>query len=185
MPFVQNVSDIGQEDWKDVYNATIDLYLENKKVDSFRASTLPNFLPGSGHPPEWKYSIVMATCAFPDSLKNRYYTWVRGKREDGKSPCLRFSGTIPTVNIGSERYNEMKDIIKVVFDENEAKKYHYATNILLHSGYKQTWRGSHGCLTIHPDDSDRFFDKIPEGEKGTLELIRGIHDDEARQSYCY
>lgn len=186
--FTETIKSKDQRDWKDAYAATVEVFKGDKSLGKFRASTLPNFLPGKGKPEDWKYAVVQATCAFPADLKSRYYKWTRMKRVDGKRPCLRLAKEVPTVNISSLRVEEMSmsELLKRLEGESKAQRYlKYAEDILVHSGKDQDWRGSAGCLTLHPDDAQRFFDLIPEGERGTLELNRVIEDEAALASYCY
>lgn len=177
-----------QRDWKGAYSATVEVFKDGKSIGKFRGSTLPNFQPSSDKPSDWKYAVVQATCAFPSDLKNRYYTWSRTKRVDGVRSCLRLKKEVPTVNLSSARAAEMKlaDILRMLSEESKSGRYmKYAEDILVHSGFKETWRGSAGCLTIHPDDADAFFNLIAEGIEGTLELNRGIEDESTMTSYCY
>lgn len=177
-----------QRDWKDSYAATVEVFKGGKSIGKFRGSTLPNFVPSKDRPKEWKYSVVQATCAFPTDLKERYYTWTRTKRADGKRPCLRLAKQVPTVNLSSVRAAEMtqKELLSMLGEESKASRYaQFAEQILVHSGQSQDWRGSAGCLTIHPDDADMFFALIGEGIDGTLALNRGIEDEKSQSSYCY
>lgn len=183
--FRETIKSKEQSKWIDRYGASIELYKDGKLVKKFRGSTLPNHLPGKDKPGDWMYSVVQANCAFPPDLQKRYYTWTSGKRADGKRECLRLAEKVPTVAVGSERANDMtlKEVIDLFVAGSSNAKYQYATNILVHSGYKTTWRGSAGCLTIHPEDAASFFNAIPNGTKGTLEVARGIED--GNKSYCY
>lgn len=186
--FTETIKSKEQRDWKDSYAAKVEVLKDGKSLGQFRASTLPNFLPGSGKPKDWKYAVVEATCSFPADLKGRFYTWTRPKRADGKRPCLRLADQVPTVNLSSAREADITvgKILSMLGEESKAKRYdRYAEDILVHSGHKQDWRGSAGCLTIHPDDAEKFFSLIPENVKGTLELNRGIEDEDAKASYCY
>lgn len=186
--FTETIRSKQQGDWKESYGATVEVLKEGKSVGKFRGSTLPNFLPGKGKPKDWKYSVVQATCAFEEDLKGRYYTWTRTRRADGTRPCLRLSDKVPTVAVSSARASEMSlaELIGIFKDESKAKRYlRFADHILVHSGDKQGWRGSAGCLTIHPDDQHAFFELITEGVVGTLELNRGIEDSASKSSYCY
>jgi hypothetical protein len=169
-----------QKDWTDVYNAIVEVYKDNKPLGTYRGSTLPNFKPGANKPSDWQYSVVMATCAFPQNEANRFYTW---QRQSGSREILRLPPEVPTVNVGSERIP--KTFLSILADQNVRDLFMYATGILVHSGQTAEWRGSAGCLTIHPDDAQKFFSQIPLGTNGTLELNRGIHDAQLAQSYCY
>jgi hypothetical protein len=186
--FTERIESSEQRDWKEAYSATVEVFKGTKSIGKFRGSSLPNFLPSNDKPLEWKYAVVEATCAFPTDLRNRFYTWKRTTRGDGTTPCLRLHKKVPTVNISSERAAEMtlENIIRMLADESKAKRYNqFATNILVHSGFQQTCRGSAGCLTIHPDNANAFFSLIADGLEGTLELNRGIEDKSKRLSYCY
>jgi len=186
--FTETIKSKHQWQWKNSYSATVEVFKDGKSVGKYRGSTLPNFLPGRGKPQDWKYAVVQATCAFPNDLKPRYYTWTRMKRADGIRPCLRLAKEVPTVNLSSARAEEMKsaDLLSMLREESTSGRYRkFAENILVHSGQDQDWRGSAGCLTIHPDDAGKFFGQISEGIDGTLELNRGIEDSEAMASYCY
>lgn len=188
-----------QGDWRDSYGAKVQVFKggqkvtflrDGKKIDTLRGSTLPNFRPGKDKPKGWTYSVVQATCAFPTDLQGRFYTWARTKRDaqhDG-APCLRLTSKVPTVNIGSERANEMTldELLLEFGNESKSGRYfQYASNILIHSGHKMTWRGSAGCLTIHPDDAELLLFMCLEGVKGTLEVNRGIYDKSSSTSRCY
>ena len=176
-----------QSKWVGRYKAKVEIYVDGKLKKTFRGSTLPNHLPGKNKPKGWKYSVVQANGAFPADLRKRQYKWKRGKRADKKRDCLRLAERVPTVGVGSERANEMKteELLNYIIKSNGDKKYAYAKNILVHSGFKTTWRGSAGCLTIHPDDAKAFFALIPLGVEGTLEVARGIHDKKKGMSYHY
>lgn len=186
--FTETIKSNEQRDWKGTYSAVVEVFKDGKSVGKCRGSSLPNFLAGNDKPADWKYAVVQATCAFPGDLKNRFYTWSRTKRADGARPCLRLKKEVPTVNLSSARAAEMKlaDVLHMLDEESKSGRYmKYAEDILVHSGYKETWRGSAGCLTIHPEDADAFFGLITEGVEGTLELNRGIEDEAAMASYCY
>jgi hypothetical protein len=175
-----------QRDWTGVYNATFELYLNGQLVGSFAGSSLPNFRPGAGKPDDWEYSVVLATCAFPSPYQNNYYTWTRGTRAapaHAGEPCLRLANKVPTVNVGNEP--EFGPLYQLLRQNIGNGAFNYATNILLHNGSSADWRGSAGCLTIDPATADAFFSAIPDGTSGTLELDRGIEDEDAQQSYCY
>jgi|GEM_PF-6914748 len=169
-----------QSDWTSKYNATVEVFKGKTKVATFAGSTLPNFKPGAGKPADWEYSVVMATCAFPAGLRNRYYTWIR---ESGKRDQLRLAAQVPTVNVGDERM-PFKFLTRLISD-SQKDAYRFATGVLVHSGSTADWRGSAGCLTIAPADAAAFFSLMPVGAVGTLELARGIEDESAQQSYCY
>jgi RHS repeat-associated protein len=47
-----------------------------------------------------------------------------------------------------------------------------ADGINVHCGASPTNRGSAGCITIHPDDCERFFEALNEGETGTVNISR-------------
>ena len=186
--FTQTIRSKEQKDWRDAYSATVEVFEKGKSIGKFRGSTLPNFMPGRGKPKDWKYSVVEATCAFPASHQGRVYTWTRTLRADGKRPCLRLAPKVPTVAVSSERAADMilADLIDSIVAESRAKHYvQFADNILVHSGHSQDWRGSAGCLTIHPDDSEKFFSLLKEGVKGTLEINRGFEDGSTKSSHCY
>src|SRR5580658_4274024 len=71
--FRESIDSQDQHDWKDAYKAGVELDHGGKK-QVFHGSTLPNFLPAPGKPPDWEYSVVMANCAFPEGLKTRLYS---------------------------------------------------------------------------------------------------------------
>ena len=48
----------------------------------------------------------------------------------------------------------------------------YATFVHVHSGYSFKRRGSAGCITIRPDQSQKVWDILQEGETGTVTVIR-------------
>jgi hypothetical protein len=171
-----------QKDWTDIYNASVELYNGDKLIGTYRGSTLPNDKPPAASP-AYEYSVVLSTGSLKPVIGDCFYTWTRTLRADGKSPCLRLSVKVPTLNVGTAR-----DIDKFAsFLKDGAIKgyFQYAENILVHEGYKTTWRGSAGCLTIHPEDADGFFAAIPEKTNGTLSLFRGIHDDATQSSYNF
>jgi hypothetical protein len=160
--FTEYIDDNVQKHWKQGYEAKIELFINGSKKESltFRGSTLPNNF--STKNPKKEYSVLMSTCHF-----DRFYTWKRGLRADRKRPTLRLQHTTPTVNVSSVR-----DIVPTYLSRHG--HFNFAENILVHSGYKTSWRGSAGCLTLHPDDSKDFFNKIPMGVKGTLEVSRQV-----------
>lgn len=45
-----------------------------------------------------------------------------------------------------------------------------ATEIFIHTGWKNTWRGSRGCLTVPPKDAESFFSIFKDGETGAFIL---------------
>ena len=47
---------------------------------------------------------------------------------------------------------------------------YYLTEIFVHSGYSDTWRGSAGCPVIHPADWDSFMRYFEVGEKGNFSV---------------
>ena len=172
-----------QKDWTAVYNGTVELHVKGKPVVSFRCSTLPNDKPPAADPKK-EYSLTLSTGTMKVPLKGeRYYTWKRGLREDGIRPCLRLASEVPTVNVGTERDREK--FISFLINGAEKGDFHFATNILVHAGFKDAWRGSAGCLTIHPDDAKKFFDAIPVDTVGTLSLFRGIEDEKTKTSHDY
>lgn len=186
--FTETIGSKDQRDWKNSYGAKVEVFHGGKSVGVFNSSTLPNFAPAKDKPKDWKYAVVQATCGFPSDLQGRFYTWSRTLRADGKRPCLRLAREVPTVNLSSARADEMAldELLSSLVDECKAERYfQFAENILVHSGHQQGWRGSAGCLTIDPKDSDKFFDLIPKDAKGTLELNRGIEDKAAKMSFCY
>ena len=186
--FTETLKSKEQSKWIDAYAGTVEVFAEEKSIGKFRASTLPNFLPGRGKPDDWKYAVVQATCAFPTDLRPRFYTWQRTIRADKQRPCLRLASEVPTVNLSSVRAAEMTriELLELLEGESKNRRYmKYAEAILVHSGSGQSWRGSAGCLTLHPDDASKFFDLIPVGVNGTLELNRGIEDENTLTSRCY
>lgn len=173
-----------QRDWTGLYGASFRLTAPGAQEQTFGGSTLPNSLPEKDNmPPDWEYSVVMATCAFPGELRNRFYRWRRIERPNNKGPALRFLSTqTPTVAVGSTR--QADKFLDWLRKRSTARSYQYATDILVHRGYN-TERGSEGCLTIKPGDHQKFFAAIPLDTEGTLALNRGIHDQQVGQSYCY
>jgi hypothetical protein len=171
-----------QKDWTGVYNASVELYNGDKLIGTYRGSTLPNDKPPATSP-AYEYSVVLSTGSLKPVIGECFYTWTRTLRADGKSPCLRLAAKVPTLNVGTAR-----DIDKFAsFLKDRAIKgfFQYAENILVHGGFKTAWRGSAGCLTIHPDDTEKFFESILSDSQGTLSLYRGIHDASTQTSYDY
>lgn len=183
----ETITSKSQSDWLETYNATVILTVEGREAGRYKGSTLPNFRPGAGRPASWQYSVVRANCSFEGALLGRPYTWTRGLRSDGRRPCLRLAGVVPTVAIGSERIAEMTEgaLVDALLEERSARGLRFARDILVHAGGSNSWRGSAGCLTIHPDDQAAFFSAIPDGTTGTLSVDRGIEDSSAQMSYCY
>jgi hypothetical protein len=176
-----------QQDWTSIYNATIEVFQAGVSKGKFRGSSLPNDKPRKDWP-EYEYSVVISTGSLKSSSDERYYTWVKGLRAEkdanGKDrPCLRLNQKVPTINVGTARDRD-KFIASIIHGAIKGD-YHYAENILVHAGDKANWRGSAGCLTIHPDDAAAFFKLIPENARGTLALYRGLHDAETHKSYNY
>lgn len=52
-----------------------------------------------------------------------------------------------------------------------------ATGINVHCGYSETNRGSQGCITIHPDDCDKVWGVLEEGETGNFSVARPSHEN--------
>lgn len=174
-------------EWNGAYNADVELFVEGEeKAKSFTGSTVPNAKPPK-EKPDWKYSMVMSTKAFPDALRGRYYTWTRGRRadkhlpEDERRPCLRLAEKVPTVEVAGDSELMLKQLMEGI----DGRSLQYATEILVHSGWSDEERGSAGCLTIEPKSAKEFFDAIPEGAEGTLEVVRGLEDPEAKKSRYY
>ena len=179
----ETVKSAQQKDWTAVYNATIELHVKGKPVVSFKGSTLPNDKPPTSDPKKI-YSLTLSTGTMKVPLKGeRFYTWKRGLREDGIRPCLRLAAEVPTVNVGTER--DRDKFTSFLINGAEKGDFHFATNILVHAGSKENWRGSAGCLTIRPEDADAFFNAIPVDTVGTLSLFRGIEDDVTQTSHDY
>jgi hypothetical protein len=184
--FRETISSKNQSDWTGVYKASVEVQIQKpdgtSETETFKGSTLPNFKPGKGKPDDWQYSVVMANCAFPSSLQGRYYKWTFSKRAESDDPCLRLTSRVPTVAVGSER---VPAVFLAFLTPSQASNLQYADNILVHAGNKANWRGSAGCLTIDPTDQERFFSLLKDYPSGTLEIVRGIEDSAAGQSYCY
>ena len=185
--FYEIVKSHEQKDWKQAYNATVEVYKGTEQIGKFRGSTLPNAQPPSTRPKDFVYSVVEATCAFPVALKGRFYTWELSTRASKNEPCLRLAAKVPTLNIGSERIREFNlgEFVELLKELNTGGAFNYAVAILVHEGFATESRGSAGCLTLHPDDAESFFKLFPSGTKGTLELNRGLEDEQLQQSYCY
>ena len=171
-----------QRDWTDTYNATVELLHGDKRVGQFRGSTLPNDRPPS-ESPKYEYSVVLSTGALKPLLGDRFFRWEKTLRADGRAPCLRLAGKVPTLNVGTAR--DADKFVSFLVAGAIKGSFFYAENILVHSGHKERWRGSAGCLTIHPDDAAAFFAAIPDNAKGTLAVHRGLHDFATKTSYSY
>jgi hypothetical protein len=46
-----------------------------------------------------------------------------------------------------------------------------AEDVEIHCGFSQTWRGSHACQTVYPDDWEIFISHFQIGDKGLYQLI--------------
>lgn len=184
--FREKITSRQQSDWTGIYNAEVEVHLRGTNgaptIRTFRGSTLPNFKPAGSRSVDWQYSVVMATCAFPRDLMGRVYSWKAGSRAKDGSPCLRLAGKVPTIGVGSERRLEA---VLLKLRASELSSMAFATDVLVHSGSTLDWRGSAGCLTIHPDDAEGFFEVLSGVGFGTLEVARGIEDATAGSSSCY
>jgi 5-hydroxyisourate hydrolase-like protein (transthyretin family) len=49
---------------------------------------------------------------------------------------------------------------------------HYADEILVHYGSSSIWRGSAGCITIHPDQWKEFISNFNKGDTGIIRINR-------------
>ena len=186
--FTEIVESKQQKDWTGVYNADVEVFKDGKSIGKFKGSTLPNDKPKKTDP-AYEYSVVISTGSLKRALKQeRFFSWKRGVREekdkDGNDrPCLRLETKVPTLNVGTAR--EVDKLASKLINGAVVGNFNYATSILIHSGDKEFWRGSAGCLTIRPADAGNFFMLFPVGTTGTLSINRGIHDEETKMSYDY
>jgi len=51
----------------------------------------------------------------------------------------------------------------------------WSDELLIHSGWSDSWRGSAGCITIPPKNWDNFISNFDTGDKGVL-TIRGVYN---------
>ena len=75
----------------------------------------------------------------------------------GQDPGIRLrdGGPIPTVGPNPNQGNQA-----------------YSTGINIHCGWSGTWRGSAGCITIHPDYCQKVWDILNQGERGSATVNR-------------
>lgn len=181
--FREKIDSANQQDWTGKYDAHVEVLKDGNSLYKCKGSTLPNDQPPK-EDPNYKYSIVASTGYLKSKLNEvRYYTWEKGVRANRREPCLRLAAKVPTVNVGTAR--RIDKVASLIINGAEQGDFQYATEILIHSGFKTNWRGSAGCLTIEPDKATEFFGKIPDGTKGTLEILRGIEDKLKMISYDY
>jgi len=83
------------------------------------------------------------------------YTWrfVSNHPKYGRCILVNEGKAVPTTNTNAKHQNR-----------------NIATEIFIHKGWKDTWRGSAGCFTVPPREAERFFSFFKEGETGTLIL---------------
>jgi RHS repeat-associated protein len=75
----------------------------------------------------------------------------------GQEPGIRLrdGGPIPTVGPNPNQGNQA-----------------YSTGINIHCGWSGTWRGSAGCITIHPDYCQNVWDILNQNERGRVRVNR-------------
>jgi RHS repeat-associated protein len=95
--------------------------------------------------------------ANPGILPGTYDSLYRSTGHKGQVPGIRLrdGAPIPTIGPNSAQTNQSQ-----------------ATGINIHCGWSRTWRGSAGCITIHPDYCQQVWDILNEGERGTVGFNR-------------
>jgi hypothetical protein len=120
-------------------------------------STCPNpyQLNSKGDPIPWQLCYAM--------ICDGEYSWecIYNHKRFGKCLLINNGEAIPTINANKNHNNEK-----------------IATEIFIHRGAmrsnNQKWRGSKGCLTLPPEESDSFFSLFTDGEKGKLTIKKLI-----------
>ena len=151
----------GKFTWTNHYNAAVRLFRDGMMIGSWRGSTVPNHVTKLKS--DYGYSVLLSTCHFSPK---RFYTWKRGLHNK-TYPALRLKKPTPTVNVSGAR-----DIVPEHLSNYTT--FQFTEHILIHKGTTKDWRNTAGCLTIHPDDEEEFFEHLEEGTQGTLEVVRQV-----------
>ncbi|WP_299022850.1 peptidoglycan-binding domain-containing protein, partial [uncultured Photobacterium sp.] len=118
--------------------------------------------------------------------KNELLIEVKGSSKPNpfkpKSPSIKGENAYPHVKSGSYLVehglhkrkpalvlNSNKYVPTTKTNPNYPEYGKNANYIHVHWGYSKTWKGSAGCMTIHPDDWKRFLSSIPNG-KGEITI---------------
>lgn len=59
----------------------------------------------------------------------------------------------------------------------------YATEILVHKGYSDTWRGSKACITIKPEKSKEYFSHFDMNSSGAIIVTDDISFKPVRSDF--
>lgn len=113
-----------------------------------RGSSLPN-----PYVPQWSKGSVPSGTKLPDA-----YPMVAEGKHWGIYSITGHNGK-PGISL----YDNNK--CPIAQPINPQTNLTYATHIDIHSGFTTQWRGSAGCLTIHPDDWKKFCNCFMEGER--------------------
>jgi hypothetical protein len=137
-------------DWRrQAYQAKVSVYENNGELrGEFRGSTWPN--PFDPHYEEKKL------CDAYGCIDEGKYWWEYGGQAHNRLPGLNIAKNGPIVTIAPNPNQENR---------------RFADHIDVHSGQSHGWRGSAGCLTIHPDDWIPFLNVVRNRE-GVLHLQR-------------
>ena len=86
------------------------------------------------------------------------YVWKCIPDHDKYGRCLLINngGIVRTLNPNSNHNSE-----------------YMATQIFVHDGYSETWRGSKGCITVPPSSELGFFKCFADNETGKLTIRKG------------
>jgi hypothetical protein len=92
------------------------------------------------------------------------YAWqlIPNHAKYGRCILINGGGDVPTLNP----------------NPNHNRAY-VASEIFIHRGDTNTWRGSRGCMTVPPNIADKFFQMFDDNEKGKL-IIRKASGQELR-----
>lgn len=139
------------------YGADVSIFeikdLEDDLIEEFKGSTWPNPFD----PSDYNIKTSDAYGAIEQGLYKAQYLSTAHNNEKGFN--IRDNGEIPTINTNPNQNGRM-----------------FADHVDIHSGYKDTWRGSAACLTIHPGQWDNFCDLFEEKENVYVRIERKYNE---------
>ena len=138
--------DVGSIETDSVYNQLVQVFdATGLKIIEVKGSSEPNpFKP--------KTPTIKGSAAYP-YVKKGIYSITHGLHRGKPALVLNSNAYVPTTEV-NPNYPE--------YGNN-------ANYIHVHWGYSETWKGSAGCMTIHPDDWTKFLSSIPKG-KGEITI---------------
>jgi len=151
MPFIVHFYDKGK--WSELgYKAEVSIKLPTGTlIKGIRGSTFPN--PYKPKNPEIKLDKAYG-CIQTGEYRFEMYPY-----KGHPALLLNKGGKIPTINANPNQNGN-----------------HYATEIFIHKGWNEFWRGSAACLTIHPDDWDVFISYFDDNSIGTVIVEREYNE---------